>query len=74
MLDTISAVFALIGTYLVTYSTDKNKNIWGMWFWIVSCVLAIIYFCFIQISITFAILQFFYIIFSIQGIYIRSKH
>ena len=74
MLDVTSAVFALIGTYLVTYSTDKSKNIWGMGFWIVSCVLAIIYFCFIQISITFAILQFFYIIFSIQGIYIRLKH
>lgn len=73
MLDITSAVFALIGTWLVTYTTDKNKHIWGMIFWIVSCVLAIIYFLFFKISIVFALLNFAYIILSIHGIYIRIK-
>lgn len=73
MLDVTSAVFALIGTWLVTYTTDKNKHMLGMLFWIVSCVLAIIYFLFFKISIVFALLNLSYIIPSIHGIYIRLK-
>lgn len=74
MLDGVSAVLALIGTYLVTYSTDPKKNIWGMIFWIASCILAIIYFLFFNVSIVFAVLNFVYILFSIHGIHIRRKH
>jgi hypothetical protein len=73
MLDGISAILALIGTYLVTYSIDPKKNIWGMIFWIASCVLAIIYFLLFNVSVVFAILNFIYIIFSIHGIWIRRR-
>lgn len=73
MLDITSAVFALIGTWLVTYSEDKYKHMWGMLFWIVSCVLAIVYFLFFKVSIVFAILNFAYIVLSAHGIYVRLK-
>lgn len=74
MIEWISSIFALFGTLLVTFSTNKKSNIWGMLFWIISSLLAIYYFAFMKISVGFCVLQILYVILSVHGIYIRLKH
>lgn len=74
MIEWISSIFALFGTLLVTLSTNKKSNIWGMLFWIISSLLAIYYFAFMKISVGFCVLQILYVILLVRGIYIRLKY
>jgi len=73
MLEWISSIFALVGTFFVTFSTSKILNVWGMIFWIISSILAVYYFAFMKVSTGFCVLQILYIILSFHGIYIRTK-
>jgi predicted membrane protein len=73
MLDLISAILGLAGTFFVTYTQKKKAHVFGMILWIISCLIGAYYFAFIKVSWSFFALQISYIILSIHGIYIRRK-
>lgn len=64
---------ALFGTFMTTENRDDHHQIYGMMYWVIANILAMIYFFSIS-CYGFFILNAIYLVMSIRGIYKRIKH